>query len=57
MGSGMPEFLEKLLFQRNFCYHAVYKTIDSQERKLTCIKLWKRGLQNHFLTAVAMAAA
>jgi len=27
MGSGMLRFLEKLLFQRNFCYHASHKTI------------------------------
>jgi hypothetical protein len=48
---------EKIIFNRDFCYSAFHQAIDSQERKFTCIIFWKRGLQNHFLIEVAMAAA
>lgn len=47
----------KFYIRQSFCYHAFHKLFWPNKSKLTGVKLGKRGLQNHFLTATAKAVA
>lgn len=47
---------EKLFFQGSWYYCAFHNQVCIQKKKLSGIKLGKRGPQNHFLTAAAKAA-
>jgi hypothetical protein len=53
----MLRFLEKLLFQRKFCYHGADERIRLQEQKLWGIFSGPKGPKNQFSTAADKVAA
>ena len=58
MGSDMPGFLEKLLFQRNFCYYAWQKSgFNVKDRNLRGIFSWQKVPKTMLGTMVAKSVA